>query len=344
MKFSSCGTTSVSRVGAFPSRRGTCRSSERPTASTSRRADGRNARARPPSINGWCLDSLQGRVSRRAVLVSTSRHRHASAEQGLAAPIDVQISGRRADSDYALARAVARRVREVPGAADVRIRQVMDEPEIFFTVDRDRAEAMGLTQQTVAQALLVSLSGSFQSAPNFCLDPANGVNYSIVVQTPQYKLTNFDELRETPSPEPRGGGAGALRPTSLPRPDAAVPAVVNHYNIQPTFDVYAQPDGRDLGGVARDVDRIVSDMRPELPRGVSIDVARAGPKHAGVVQGFDRGDLRRVDPRVHHPDGHVPDGSRSAGHYHGAAGRREPASSGPCSSRGLRLACLRSWG
>jgi multidrug efflux pump subunit AcrB len=196
--------------------------------------------------------------------------------QGLAAPIDVQITGRQADSNYALARYIASQVRRVPGAADVRISQVVDEPEIFFTVNRDRAQQMGLTQSSIAQSLLVSLSGSFQSAPNFWLDPTNGVNYTIYVQTPQYRLRSLDDLAQTPVTT--AGGTGT--PSAVPELFAnlattarrAVPAVVNHYNIQQAFDVYAQPDGRDLGGVANDIDQLVKQIKPKLPRGSSINV------------------------------------------------------------------------
>jgi len=198
--------------------------------------------------------------------------------EGLAAPIDVQIVGRQADSNYALARHLASEIRRVPGAADVRIGQVMDEPEIFFTVDRDRAQQMGLTQQNVAQSLLVSLSGSFQSAPNFFLDPTNGVNYTIFVQTPQYKLRSLDDLAQTPVTA--SGALTGADATSTPQLFAnlattarrTVPAVVNHYNIQQAFDVYAQPDGRDLGSVANDIDRLVTEMTPKLPRGSTITV------------------------------------------------------------------------
>jgi multidrug efflux pump subunit AcrB len=195
--------------------------------------------------------------------------------QGLAAPIDIQITGRQTDSNYALTRRLASEIRQVPGAADVRISQVMDEPEIFFTVNRDRAQQMGLTQQSIAQSLLVSLSGSFQSAPNFWLDPTNGVNYTIYVQTPQYRLRSLDDLAQTPVTT---GGVGG--PASVPELFAnlattarrTVPAVVNHYNIQQAFDVYAQPDGRDLGGVASDIDGLVARIKPQLPRGSSITV------------------------------------------------------------------------
>jgi multidrug efflux pump subunit AcrB len=199
--------------------------------------------------------------------------------QGLAAPIDVQITGRQQDSNYALARRIAGEVRRVPGAADVRIGQVMDEPEIYFSVDRDRAQQVGLSQSSIAQSLLISLSGSFQTAPNFWLDPSNGVNYTIYVQTPQYKMTSLAQLAATPVTG-GAGNAGATEATGAPQLFAnlattarrVVPAIVNHYNIQNAFDVYAQPDGRDLGGVAHDVDKLVDAIRPKLPRGSSIAV------------------------------------------------------------------------
>jgi multidrug efflux pump subunit AcrB len=190
--------------------------------------------------------------------------------QGLAAPIDVQITGRQQDSNYAIARTVASQLRRIPGAADVRIGQVMDEPELFFSVDRDRAQQVGLTQSNIAQSLLISLSGSFQTAPNFWLDPSNGVNYTIFVQTPQYRMTSLDQLAATPV-----NSSGATAPPQLfanlaTTARRTVPAIVNHYNIQPAFDVYAQPDGRDLGGVANDVDRLIDQIRAKLPRGSTI--------------------------------------------------------------------------
>ncbi len=194
--------------------------------------------------------------------------------QGLAAPIDVQIAGRAKDSNYALAQRMASEIKRLPGAADVRIRQVMDEPQIFFSVDRDRAQQVGLTQQSIAQAMLVSLSGSFQTAPNFWLDPTNGVNYSVFVQTPQYKLTNLAQLAQTPVTSSTAATNATVTPqlfgnlaTTARR---AVPAVVNHYNIQQSFDVYADPEGRDLGSLASDVDHLIDDMRAKLPRGSSI--------------------------------------------------------------------------
>ncbi|MEO8335759.1 MAG: efflux RND transporter permease subunit, partial [bacterium] len=188
---------------------------------------------------------------------------------GLPAPIDVQVSGQNRAGNYAAAQRLAAQIERVPGAADVRIQQVMDAPEMRFTVDRIKAQQMGLSQRDVAGDLLVSLSSSGQTAPNFWLNPANGVQYAVSVMTPQYKMGSLDELEATPVavtgssvPQLFGNLASATR--------AITPAVVNHYNIQPVFDVYASADRRDLGGVAREIDRIIEKERGALPKGSQI--------------------------------------------------------------------------
>jgi multidrug efflux pump subunit AcrB len=191
--------------------------------------------------------------------------------QGLAAPIDVQLVGQAHDSNYTIARTLARQIRELPGASNVRIAQVTDEPEFFFTVDRDRAQQVGLTQQNIAQSLLVSLSGSFQSAPNFWLDPGNGVNYTVLVQTPQYRVRSLDDLAQTPvTGSGTASGPPQLFANLATTARRVVPASINHYNIRLAYDVYVGPNGRDLGGLAQDVDDIVSHTK--LPRGSTITV------------------------------------------------------------------------
>jgi multidrug efflux pump subunit AcrB len=191
--------------------------------------------------------------------------------QGLAAPIDVQIVGTGADTNYHIAQTIASRVRGIPGASDVRLGQVPNEPEIFFQVDRERAQQLGLTQQNVAQALLISLSGSFQTAPNFWLDPTNGVNYTIYVQTPQYKMYSMDKLAQTPvAIQGNTTAAPQLFANLATTSRRVVPSVVNHYNIRQAFDVYVGATGRDLGGVASDVEKITSAIR--LPRGSVLTV------------------------------------------------------------------------
>jgi CzcA family heavy metal efflux pump len=188
---------------------------------------------------------------------------------GLPAPIDVQISGQNRTGNYAAAQRVAAEISRIPGAADVRVQQVMNSPEIRFAVDRDKAQQIGLTQRDVSSDLLISLSSSGQTAPNFWLNPANGVQYSVSVMTPQYKMGTLEELQATPvgvvgSPTPQT--FGNLATTSR----GVTPAVVNHYNVQPVFDIYASVDRRDLGGVARAIDDIMAKAKPSLPKGSQI--------------------------------------------------------------------------
>jgi len=188
---------------------------------------------------------------------------------GLPAPIDVQIVGRDQKGNYELARQMVERIARIPGAADVHLHQVMDAPELRVNVDRTRAEQAGLSQRDVANTLLTSLSSSGQTAPNFWLNPENGVSYQVTVQTPQYKMDSVDAIQRTPIT-----GGGATTPqllsnlASVEHNQSA--AVVNHYNVQPLFDVYANVQGRDLGGVARDIDRVMAEFQPKLPRGSSL--------------------------------------------------------------------------
>jgi CzcA family heavy metal efflux pump len=187
---------------------------------------------------------------------------------GLPSPIDVQISGRR-EGNFEAAQRIAAEIERIPGAADVRVQQVMNAPEMRFTVDRVKAQEIGLTQRDVAGDLLISLSSSGQTAPNFWVNPANGVQYSVNVMTPQYKMGTLDELQSTPvavagSPLPQL--LGNLATTSR----GVTPAVVSHYNVQPVFDVFASADRRDLGGVAKEIDEIIKRETPKLPKGSQI--------------------------------------------------------------------------
>ncbi len=189
---------------------------------------------------------------------------------GLPSPIDVQISGRSADSNYAAAEHIAREARHVPGASDVRVQQVQNAPQIFYTVDRTRAQQLGLTQRDIASSMLTSLSSSFQTAPNFWLDPATGVNYQVAVQTPQYNLTSLDQVNNTPVTGPGNAGAPQLLANLATTQRQRTTEVVNHYNILPSVDVYISADGRDLGSVARDVEQIVHATK--LPRGSAVAI------------------------------------------------------------------------
>jgi len=226
---------------------------------------------------------------------------------GLPAPIDVQIVGRNAEANYALAREVERRIERVPGAADVHIHQIVDYPEIRVNVDRSRAAQLGMTQQDVTSSVLISLSSSTQVAPNYYLNWANGVNYLVGVQTPQYAVPSLDKLMRTPinaAGSSRSSTSGATNPTSTDaslalspqqsslgygnpgaQPAATqllsnvattsrgvAPLIVSHYNVQPVFDVYANVDRSDLGTVGDKVRAIVDGLRPKLLPGASMVV------------------------------------------------------------------------
>lgn len=187
---------------------------------------------------------------------------------GLPAPIDVQVAGRN-PLNYEIAQKIAKEVQLVPGAVDVHVHQVLDTPEIRVDVDRDRASDIGLTQRDVANNLLISLTGSGQAQPNYWLDPKNGVNYLVATQTPQYNISSTGALENTPIAANSGQENTLLSNVSTVRRGIA-PQVINHYNIQPVYDVYANVQGRDLGGVARDVSKILAKYQKELPRGSTL--------------------------------------------------------------------------
>ncbi|HUK19345.1 MAG TPA: efflux RND transporter permease subunit [Bryobacteraceae bacterium] len=194
---------------------------------------------------------------------------------GLPAPIDVQVVGPLANSraNYAIARQIECRLAAIPGAVDVHTHQVVDVPELRFQVDRTRAEQLGLTQQDVANSLLISLSSSTQIAPNYWIDPRNSVDYPISVMTPQFRVNSTSELLRTPI---HAAAHGALSTPQLLTNVGRLardttPSVVNHYDVQPLYDVYANVDGRDLGAVAADTDRVLASFTPKLPKGSFIE-------------------------------------------------------------------------
>jgi multidrug efflux pump subunit AcrB len=185
---------------------------------------------------------------------------------GLPAPIDVQVIGNDQSASYAYATDLLKRIRLVPGIADLRIQQVFNYPQINVEVDRTLAGEVGLTQRDVANSLLVTLSGSAQAHPNFWLNPANGVSYPIVAQMPQYRIDTMSDLvnipvtsAETKAPQYLGGLAQIT-----PGPS---PGVVSHYNVQPVIDIFGAVQRRDLGAVSGDIDRILQETQKNVPRG-----------------------------------------------------------------------------
>ena len=192
---------------------------------------------------------------------------------GLPAPVDIQIVGANLRSNYDIGQKIANRLRLIPGTADVHVQQMMSLPTIYLDMDRTRINQVGLTAQNVAQSVLITLSGSFQTTPNFWLNRSNGVTYPIAVQAPQYRMTSLQDLMNTPVNTPTAGGPEILGNLAQLTP-VARPAVVNHYNVQPVIDVYASTQGRDLGGVASDIMKALKPFQDpqHLPRGTSIVV------------------------------------------------------------------------
>ncbi|MGB7640014.1 MAG: efflux RND transporter permease subunit, partial [Terriglobales bacterium] len=190
---------------------------------------------------------------------------------GLPAPVDIQVVGANMEANYEIAQRIANRLRTIPGAADVHVQQLMSLPTLYLDMDRTRINQVGLTAANVAQSVLVSLSGSFQTAPNFWLNPKNGVTYNIAVQSPQYRVTSMQDLMNTPVTNGTPQSSQVLGNLVQVTPTAR-PAVVNHYNVQPVIDVYASTQGRDLGGVASDITKALKPFQEHLPRGTSIVV------------------------------------------------------------------------
>jgi CzcA family heavy metal efflux pump len=190
---------------------------------------------------------------------------------GLPAAVDIQFSGKNVYANYALASEMMKKIRQIPGAVDVHIQQLTDQPTIKVDMDRTRAQQLGLSASNVAQNVLESLSGSFQTSPSFWLNPANGVVYNVVVQSPQYRIDSMDALMQTPvnggnqAPPQLLGNLAHVSP-------AREQAVISHYDISPIVDIYVSVEGRDLGSVAKQVQKLVDEAQPQLPRGAKINV------------------------------------------------------------------------
>jgi multidrug efflux pump subunit AcrB len=187
---------------------------------------------------------------------------------GLPAPIDLQVLGR-GKNNYELAQQLLKKVQAIPGIADAHIHQRVALPTIDVNVDRMKAQQIGLTQQNVAQSMLISLTGTGQTAPNEWLNYQTGVNYQVVVQTPTYRIDSLPSLGRTPLTATAGNASQLLTNVANFKRDFT-PVIINHYNIQPVFDVQADVDQRDLGGVAGEVRKIMNDAQANLPVGTTL--------------------------------------------------------------------------
>jgi multidrug efflux pump subunit AcrB len=189
---------------------------------------------------------------------------------GLPAPIDLQVVGR-GKNNYAVAQKLEKQIAAIPGAVDVHIHQQVTYPTMQVNVDRTKAEQIGLTQEDVAQSMLISLTGTLQTAPNEWLNPNNGVNYQVVVQTPLYRVDSLQALGGTPITSPQGNSTQLLNNLASFRRDES-PIIVDHYNIQPVYDIFADVDRRDLGGVARQINKIMDETRKTLPNTTTLEL------------------------------------------------------------------------
>ena len=191
---------------------------------------------------------------------------------GAPAPIEVQIRGPRLDQNFAYAQSLLRRLRHVPGLVDARIQQSLSAPGFNVDVDRTRAQYVGITERDVTNSLVVDLAGSDQVQPTFWLNPENGVNYSIVMQTPQYQVDSLNALQNLPITAP--GAPSQVLGAIADIKRVAIPAVYSHYNIQPVIQIYGTTQDRDLGAVAADVQKIINETASEAPK--TADVVMLG--------------------------------------------------------------------
>jgi multidrug efflux pump subunit AcrB len=190
---------------------------------------------------------------------------------GLPAPIDVQVVGFNLDGNRDFANRLLTKIRQIPGTVDVHMQQAFDQPYMNIAVDRTKAQQEGYSQKDVSNNLLISLSGSFQTTPEFWLDPKTGVSYSIATQTPQYQIQSLQDLENVPVTGPSNAPPQILASlASLNRGTGM--AVVSHYDIQPLVDIYGSVQGRDLGGVANEITKIVDQEKKNIPRGSQVNV------------------------------------------------------------------------
>src|SRR5579863_6412442 len=191
---------------------------------------------------------------------------------GLPAPIDIQVAGNDLEGNRVWASQLLQKVRYVPGTADLRIQQPFDEPYLHLRIERTKAQELGYSAHDIAQNLLVSLSGSFQTSPTFWLSPQNGVSYSIATQTPQYRADTLQDLVNMPVTGTSTTNSPSLLASLVSMKRGTGMAVVSHYNVAPVIDIFGSVSGRDLGGVSGDINKLIDAARPQLPRGSRVVV------------------------------------------------------------------------
>jgi multidrug efflux pump subunit AcrB len=208
---------------------------------------------------------------------------------GLPSPLDIQVVGYNLAANREFADTLLSRIRQVPGTVDLRIQQPFDQPYFHVNVDRTKAQEVGYTERDVANNLLISLSGSFQTTPEFWLDPKTGVSYSIATQTPQYRIQSVHDLENVPVTGPSNAAPQILTDVASIQRGVGM-ATVSHYNITPVIDIYGSVAGRDLGGAAREINKIVENARREAPRGTELmirgQIETMRSSYAGLLSGL----------------------------------------------------------
>jgi multidrug efflux pump subunit AcrB len=193
---------------------------------------------------------------------------------GLPSAIDVKITGADLRADYDIAAKLMKQIEIIPGTVDTHIHQRLDQPTVSLNMDRTQLQQLGLSPNDVTTDLLVSTAGTTTTSPAFWLSPANGVVYSLTVQSPQYAVDSLDALLRTPVRA--ASAASSTAPQLLSNLVGVAPAVQeavdSRYNLAPTIDIYASAQGRDMGGISVDIRRLVAELRPHLPRGVTIGI------------------------------------------------------------------------
>jgi multidrug efflux pump subunit AcrB len=190
---------------------------------------------------------------------------------GLPAPIDVQIDGTDDAGNRRVAAKMLNEMRSIPGLVDLRLQQPNDGPVLNIDVDRTKALQGGYTQQDVGSSTINILSGSAQLNPQFFLNPKNGVNYPIVTVSPQFKIQSLQDLQNIPLSVPTAKSPEILADVATISRGSESP-IITHYNVRRTLDLYANVQDRDLGSVAKDVQRIVDKYRPSLHSGNFVHV------------------------------------------------------------------------
>src|SRR6195256_3695966 len=190
---------------------------------------------------------------------------------GVPAPIDLQVIGNDVQASRKYANEVLARIKRIPGVADARVQQAFQQPTLNVNFDRSLGGLVGLSEKDAATAMLTTLAGSSQTSPTYWLDPKTGVSYPVSIQTPQRDIGTIGGLRNIPVTAGSGAGTqllGGLATIQRTPTDA----LASHYNVRPVIDIYATPQGRDLGGVAADIRKVMQDTAHEVPNGASVEL------------------------------------------------------------------------